>query len=123
MKPVPCIEILDHAGERTGVETVAELIDLTIQDDEVGARIVRDLAESGSYEFAGDGEDPETDQTFRVIDQDAFTAQAEAVLDPLCVCGHRHSRHQADRSRQFIAYPCTDDACRWGECDDFEQAE
>lgn len=77
----PCIEVLDNDAEVTDVVSAAELIDLIIQDDEVGMRILEDIAAHGDYEFSGDGFDDATDQTFRVTDDDAFRTQLQVLQD------------------------------------------
>lgn len=79
----PCIEVLDEQGQRIEVVTVIDLVDFVIQDDEIGLRIVRDLDDDGRYLFAGDGDDPATEQTFCVIDGPALTAQLRRLEQQL----------------------------------------
>jgi hypothetical protein len=75
----PSIRVADHAGNPTADETLTEFVAYTIQDDEIGLRIARELLQTGHYEFAGDGEDPTTDQIFTVIDASALAAQIDEL--------------------------------------------
>lgn len=79
----PCIEVLDDQGRTVEIVNVVDLVDFVIQDDEIGLRIVRDLDADGRYLFAGDGDDPATEQTFRVTDAPALTAQLRLLEQAL----------------------------------------
>lgn len=81
---IACIEVQNHLGQAQERVNALDLIDLIIQDDEIGLDILNDLVSEGRYEFTGDGMDETTDQILVVVDAEAAALQLvkiQAMLD------------------------------------------